>query len=79
MQRYIERGILPGGFLTAVLENNLVLAAMRADNTNRHRLLDFAEFLYSEAPSICWGSRERVERWIKQGGLRGMQKKREDE
>jgi len=78
MQRYIERGILPGSFLTAVLENNLVLAALRADSTNRHRLLDFAEFLYSEAPSICWGSRASVDRWVERGGLQGLQEAEDD-
>ena len=79
MQRYIERGIPPGSFLTAVLENNLVLAALRADSVNRHRLLDFAEFLYSEAPTMCWGSRGSVELWVKRGGLQGLRGRRGDE
>ena len=73
MQRYIERGIPPGSFLSAVLANNFALAVSLADSINRHRLPDFAEFLYSEAPSLCWGSRESVKRWIRRGGLQGFQ------
>jgi len=73
MQRYIERGIPPGSFLTAVLENDLMLAVLRADSINRRHLFDLAEFLYSKAPTMCWGSRESVDLWIKMGGLRGLQ------
>lgn len=63
MQRYVEEGIIPGAFLTAVLENNLVEAVGRADNINIHRLRDYAIFLYNELPSSAWGSPEKVERW----------------
>lgn len=64
MQRYIESRIPPGGFLTAVLSNDLAEAFARADHINRMRLHDIVSFLYNEAPSTCWGSPERVKRWL---------------
>lgn len=73
MQLWIERGILPGGFLTAVLRNDLMGALGRADSTNIDRLKDYGMFLYNEAPSDCFGSDEKVQKWEERGGLRGKQ------
>jgi len=72
MRRYIEQGILPGGFLQAVLSDSLSQSGMRADDVNRERLLDYAHFLYEEAPLACWGSEEAVRKWVEMGGLKGM-------
>ena len=66
---YIEQGILPGGFLTAVLENNLSEAAMRADGTNVKRLPDFAGWMMWDIPFTAWGSKQKVKDWIAQGGM----------
>lgn len=63
LRRYVERGEIPGGFLTAVLENNLVDAFGYADETNRARLHDFALWLWNECPRAAWGSRGQVEAW----------------
>lgn len=71
MQAYIETGRPVGGFLTAVLENNLTESFARADFHNRHFMLDYANFLYNEAPSECWGDKEAVRDWITRGGLNG--------
>jgi hypothetical protein len=70
-RRYIERGIEPGGFMLAVLENDLTGAAARADNVNRHCLLIWAEWLYNECPAPAWHSRKNVDAWIARGGTRG--------
>lgn len=67
MQRYIEDRIQPGGFLTAVLSNDLAEAFARADHINRMRLHDIVRFLYNEAPSTCWGSPEKVKSWLGKG------------
>lgn len=72
-RKYVEQGIPPGGFLTAVLRNSLYLAFATADETNRARMADYAAFLET-LPINCWGSRERVDAWIKQGGLEGLRK-----
>jgi hypothetical protein len=65
MRRYIEHGILPGGFLQAVLRNDLKEATLRADDTNLLAMRDIVLFMHAEAPSGCWGSREKVEAWAK--------------
>jgi len=61
---YIERGIEPGSFLAAVLANDLVGAASRADHININALKAWAMWLYSDCPSQAWGSREKVAAWI---------------
>ena len=40
MKRYIEDRLQPGGFLEAVLSNDLAGAFGRADHINRDRLFD---------------------------------------
>ncbi len=64
MTRYIQQGIPPGDFLKAVLSNDLLGAMGRADVRNRERLYDIVGWVYNHAPSSCWGSPERVEKWI---------------
>ncbi len=73
MRRYIEQGIAPGGFLLAVLTNNLKEAVARADDINRESLVDYVRFLYNEAPSECQGSQQKVQQWIAEGGLEGRE------
>jgi hypothetical protein len=65
MKRYIEEGIPPGGFLMAVLENNLTEAYKRADHINKERIPDIVDFVYNELPLQCWGSPNKVSEWIK--------------
>jgi len=76
MDRYICSGIPPGGFLEAVLFNDLTGAVAKADQINRHRLVDIVQFLMWHAPADCWGSREAVQEWIRNGGLDGQKQER---
>lgn len=64
VKRYIEQGIPPGGFLSAVIRNDLAEAYDRADHINQGRLGDVVQFFHSEAPSLCWGSQEKLDQWI---------------
>lgn len=61
---WIRAGVLPGSFLTAVLCNDLVDACRLADSTNIRNLPAYASYLYSNAPSECFGSREKVAAWV---------------
>jgi len=61
---YVERGYKPGSFLRAVLSNDLVEAFGHADLTNLDHMRAWALWLFNEAPSMCWGSPERVAAWI---------------
>jgi hypothetical protein len=56
LRRYVENGLEPGGFLTAVLCNDLMGAIGRADWRNAAALKEIAQFVYNEIPGNCWGS-----------------------
>jgi len=63
MKIYVEDGIRSGGFLTAVLSNDLRGAVNIADSGNIKLLPDIITWLYNEVPQSCWGSTENVENW----------------
>ena len=63
LERWIDHHIEPGDFLCAVLANDLKEACGRADNTNTLCLYRYVQFLYTYAPSQCWGSPEKVAQW----------------
>lgn len=67
---YLRYGWRPGGFLRAVLENDLAEACRQADETNRYALYDYIFVLYNDAPADAWGSPERVQGWIEDAALR---------
>lgn len=69
--RHFETGGLVGDFLTAVLSNDLMKAASKADDENRISLHRYARFLYNFAPPASYGSPEKVKAWRERGGLRG--------
>lgn len=71
-RRYIEKGVMDGRFLQAVFENDFVVAYGHADSINTVYMPLWASFLYNEAPTPCWGSKEKVNDWIKKGGLYGL-------
>lgn len=62
--RYIEQGIIPGSFLTAVICNDLADAVGRADEENMANLPAYVAYFDNEAPATCWGSRERMAAWV---------------
>jgi hypothetical protein len=74
IERWIEHGIPPGDFLTAVLKNDLMEACGRADDENRHLLFNYMQFFYNEAPPNCWGSPENYEHWSKLHAARRLAK-----
>jgi len=74
MRMWIEHGIDGGGFMMAVLCNDLMGALGKADSTNIARLKDFGMFLYNEVPTGCCGSRGKVKAWSEKGGMLGHDK-----
>ena len=63
--RYIENGIAPGSFLTAVIQNKLKEAMMYADDENLENLPAYVDYFYNECPRVRWGSPETMEEWVK--------------
>lgn len=53
-----------GDFLRAVLENDLTMACLRADDVNRFELATIVGFLHNYCPAPAWGSPAAVEAWL---------------
>lgn len=70
--RYRDRGLMPGGFLTSVLTNDLFGAIARADKENSRALKDICDWVHWRMPSASWGNEEKVEKWVEAGGVNGM-------
>lgn len=69
IEAYVNTRRPTGGFLRAVLSNDLKEACARADEDNRRCLFEIVCVLYNYAPSKCWGSPEKVDAWL-EGGVR---------
>jgi hypothetical protein len=74
---YIEHGIRPGGFLSALLSNDLKETFARADDVNSKCVRNYIQFFYSTAPNACWGSPELMQEWVRVGGLQGNKRAHE--
>jgi hypothetical protein len=64
LRRYVCDRISPGGFLLAVLQNDLKNACGRADDDNLALLPIYVKWLYNVAPGCCWGSPDAVKAWL---------------
>ena len=70
---YFEHGLCPGGFVTAVLANDLLRAVQSADFENRKHITSIAQWIFNNAPVGSTGSRERVQAWIEDvNGIRSQ-------
>ena len=63
MRLYLERGIFPGSFLTAVIMNDFIQAAIHADSTNLPLLRSIAVWFCKHAPIGSYGSSENAQLW----------------
>ncbi len=79
LKRYLDHGVEPGGFLRAVLRNDLVGAVSRADSSNLKNLPAYAYYMCNHMPQAAYGSVEAVENWITNGGLNGTGRRGENE
>lgn len=61
---YLEKGTPPGGFLTKVLENDLMKAMEKADLDNKRALPALARLLFNHVPGGAYGSPAKVNQWI---------------
>ena len=61
--RYVERRIIPGGFLQAVLQNDLFAAVGYADQENLTHLRLIVQYVFNHIPTRFYGSRETLEEY----------------
>lgn len=64
IKNYYYHKYHPGGFVYAMLCNDFVGAAMRADSWNREKLYDYASWLANRMPPAAWGDKETVDEWL---------------
>lgn len=76
VKRYILHGIPPGGFLTALLSNDFMGAANKADDENSAALMGWARFLYNHVPAGSFGSPARFDAWLDKGGVIGSEQEK---
>lgn len=67
LDAYAQRRQHPGGFLVAVLENDLRDAVGRADAASLAALPACVGYLYNRMPSGCHGSPAKVQAWLAGG------------
>ena len=67
LDRYTQERIPAGGFLEAVLENNLMEAIGRADEENIRDIHEICSYVYNNMPYNCHGSKNIVNEWLKDG------------
>ena len=78
LQEYVRIGRPTGGFLEAVIANDLMNAFGSADCFNQEIMIEYVRYVYSKMPRNCHGSYEVYVEWIKAGGLEGQARKREE-
>jgi hypothetical protein len=65
LERYCVNGYHPGSFFESVLANDLSGAAHRTHPSNQwEEIVKLMKWLQQRAPSVCWGSYEKVQAWI---------------
>lgn len=64
IERYVQAGIPPGDFLTAVICNDLREAVGRADDINLKNLPAYVAYFHNEVPGLAWGSKEKMQAWM---------------
>ena len=64
LARYFNNGIEPGGFLSAVLNNDLMMALDRADSQNVNCLKAYGMWLYNHAPMGTFGYSGAVDEYL---------------
>lgn len=74
LQNYEKIGCPTGGFLEAVISNDLAGAFSRADRQNRYRMFEIVTYIYNVMPAEAWGSPGAYRRWIDMGGLEGKRR-----
>lgn len=74
VHQYIHHHWAPeeGDFLEAVICNDLKQSVLRADDVNQRRIFEWVSFFYMHAPHPCWGSPERMEKWVARIHVRPM-------
>lgn len=72
IEEYVMKGAHPGGFLAALVQNDLCLTFRRADGRNVKCVESIYMLFYNYLPDRSYGSEEAFEEWRMLGGIQGM-------
>lgn len=61
LDTYKKSKLSPGSFLTAILENDLIGAVLKADNDSKKIIPEITKYCWDNFPHNIWGSPEAVE------------------
>ena len=75
LSAYVLYGRPMGGFMEAVVSNDLMSAQGRADTQNLRAFHDICRLVYNHVPMGSRGSRAAINEWIDHGGLAGLEGK----
>ena len=73
LRLYLEKGIEAGSGLMSVLEGDLWRAVHVLDSQNWTHLRELCEWLYNNPPSIAYGNKDYVKKWISHRGAEGYE------
>lgn len=76
---YINHGRHPGNFLANVISNKLGESYGSADLKNMALIPALVGYLYNEAPQACWGSTEKMHRYMTDKAALKSKREQEDE
>lgn len=65
LDEYAKYRIPIGGFLHAVLSNDLMGAMEKADEENRADIFEICQYIYNKLPLSCYGSSKAIREWLK--------------
>jgi len=77
IKRYVEKGLDPGHFLTALFSNELTNTFARADETNTPLIREWVLWVYDEMPGDTVGSRATVQSYASRKQKERQQKAKE--
>ena len=72
LDRYLAFGNHPGGFIRAVLNNDLFDAIQRADAEGLKNLGVLCRLVFECLDGNAWGSRNQVDEWMEHQGYAGI-------
>ncbi len=72
LRAYLSLGRPTGSFLRAVISNDFMDAALRADSENIAQLRTYALLLKYAFPDAAHGSRKRYDAWVEARGTEGL-------
>ena len=64
IDNYVMKGWKPGGFVLAMLANDLKGACGTADSINRRYIFEICSYIYNHTPYQSQGSYQAVEDWL---------------